>query len=384
MQSLRLKDGGVTRAVIDLCIALAQRGHQVHTFTSDSIDAPADWARAPSTLPGKPTVHALPQRWQFQPEALDEVRTHMIAADVIHLDVPWDPVCYQLASLAYRLHKPYVFGIHGMLDQWTLATGSFAKRIKKSFYLHFRARIMLERAYSVLLASETEMQQSQRCYPRGRSTVIPLLVDLSSFSRLPGPQLAQQQFNLAASADPIILSLGRLDPIKRHDLLIHALAVLRDRHIPARLVIAGSGAQHVLDSLQSLTERCKLSDRVIFTGFVGGDLKTSLYQASTIFASASAHESFGLSIVEALICGIPAVTSRAVNIWKELELSGSSLITDLTPQSFADAFAHLLADPARRAAMSAAASPFIHNWLDLPKVVQQYEDLYRAAAASHS
>src|SRR5687768_14169448 len=109
MQGFRHADGGVVRALIDLANALAQRGHAVDVLTLDASDAPAAWDGGA----GRPRLHRLPTSRLPGPFAgrLSEagLRTALgcIAnADLLHLHVPWDPVCLRLAAAARKMHKP--------------------------------------------------------------------------------------------------------------------------------------------------------------------------------------------------------------------------------------------------------------------------------------
>jgi glycosyltransferase involved in cell wall biosynthesis len=57
-----------------------------------------------------------------------------------------------------------------------------------------------------------------------------------------------------------------------------------------------------------------------------GDLKTGALWAAEIFALPSHQENFGIAVVEALACGVPALISNKVNIWREIEQDQAGLV----------------------------------------------------------
>lgn len=102
---------------------------------------------------------------------------------------------------------------------------------------------------------------------------------------------------------PIVLSVGTLKPVKRHDLLIHAFARLQKRE--AVLVILGEGQER--ESLEALVESLGLQGRVLLPGYVRET--APWYRHADLFVLASDHEGFGNVIVEALEHGLPVVST---------------------------------------------------------------------------
>ena len=378
MLGFRNADGGVVRAVIDLCNALALRGHSVTVLTTDASDAPPEWNGGA----GRPAMRKLAFSRMLPAllsrAALAQARETFAGADVIHLHVPWDPICAQLGRLARSTDIPYVLTVHGMLDDWTMAS----KAAKKRIYLRLAGRRLLERAAFVQCGAASEMEQSRRWYPRGRSVVVPLLFDLEPFKILPGPELARQKFAALNGAHANILYVGRLHPIKRIEMLLDAVQQLTNQQI--RVLIAGSGDASYEEHLRGEVARRKLNDRVAFLGFVGGPEKLSLYQAADVVVHPSAHESFGFVLVEALACGTPVITTRAVNIWPELQQSGGAIITDQTSQAIAHAVEGALENRQRLADMGRAGRQWVSNHLDADRLSGEYESLYRRATVGRS
>ena len=110
---------------------------------------------------------------------------------------------------------------------------------------------------------------------------------------------------------PIILYLGRLGPEKRLDLLLHSVAELCRKGLPApyadfHTVLVGDGQSR--EELEHLSHELGLQNRVHFTGMVPYPDVGDWYAASDIFALPSPMETQGLVIVEAMSFGLPCVT----------------------------------------------------------------------------
>lgn len=377
LQRMRLEDGGVVRAVLDLCGAMAQHGHDVRILTFDAFDAPEPWQRGDD---GMPRIVALGPRSgplaRLSREAAAAALRQIESADVLHLHVPWDVVCLQLGGLARRAGVPYVVGVHGMLDDWCMAQ----KGLKKRLFLALAGRRFLERAGAVHVTAEAEGVQSSKWYPRGRPAVLPLIFDLEQYRTLPGPSAARRKFEsaLGDNGQATVLFLSRLHPKKGVELLIEAAARLRDDGVPVRVLIAGTGTPQYEQALRELARSRDVADRVAFLGFVSGVEKISLYEAADLFVLPTSQENWGFVLVEALACGTPVITTRGVDIWSELQESGGALIVDQAAPAIATAVGELLADEPKRAQMRAKARAWALENLDPAKVIARYERLYES------
>ena len=380
MSRIKLEDGGVVRAVLDLCGALAARGHDVTLLAGDSSDVPSAWR---SGGDGLPRVHTLqgrsgPLPRLTQPATLD-AQSIIHQADVLHLHVPWDPICVQLGRIARQAGVPYLVGIHGMLDDWSMKQKAFKKRL----YLAIKGRRFLEQAAAVHCTAQAEREQSEKWYPKGRPVVLPLIFDLEEYIDLPGPQLARQAFaSVIPSPDqPVLLFLSRLHPKKQVDLLIEAAGELRRRGVAFKLLIAGTGDEPYEAQLRELVKERALTEQIAFVGFVTGKEKVSLYQAAHLFVLPTHQENWGFVLLESLACGTPVITTKGVDIWPELESTGGAVIADASPDAIADAIAALLSDDPRRQSMGVKGRDWVLRNLTVERVLDRYEQLYREISA---
>lgn len=399
-----LSHGGVVRAVLDLCDTLARSssggGHEVTLVSFDDRDVPPEW-KSPAPAPSRP--RAVTVEWpkgpkpirRFSPNTLAILEGLIRAADVVHLHVPWENTNKQIAALCRRgpAPKPYIVSIHGMLDDWAMAQGSLKKRL----FLAMGARATLERAACVLCTAEGEREQAARVVPRARLEVLPLILDLSSFGSLPTRDAARRAVASLGSSSlpvgpdsPLILFLSRLHPKKGLERLIDAVPLLTSRGLSPILLVAGSAdpvttAPGYEESLRARAAASGHSDRIRFLGHVTGADKTSLLRAATLTVLPTSQENWGFSLVESLACATPILTTRGVDIWRELEASGGalpSLPLPIEPAPLADAIEGALRDPSRLASMGEAGRAWTLRELEPRAIADRYASLYARAAAA--
>lgn len=110
--------------------------------------------------------------------------------------------------------------------------------------------------------------------------------------------------------DPLVLSVGRLTPSKRVDVLLRALAAAREVRPELRLEVVGEGPEEM--RLRALIDELELTDAVVLRGRVSDDDLVDAYQRARVVASASVSEGWGMTLTEAAACGTPTVATDVV------------------------------------------------------------------------
>ena len=145
--------------------------------------------------------------------------------------------------------------------------------------------------------------------------------------------------------DPFVLSIGRLDPWKRLDLLIRGASQAPGLEV----VIAGDGPDR--ERLERLTAELGVGGRVRFLGRVTEEALTDLYATCRAVYYAPMDEDFGMVPIEALRARKPVVTATDSGGPLDFVIPGrTGWVTEPTPDGLAAAFAELLAseETARR------------------------------------
>lgn len=190
-----------------------------------------------------------------------------------------------------------------------------------------------------------------------RIEIVPPGVDHSVFrpSHREGADLRQR---LGLAGRPLLLFVGRIQPLKGVDVAIRALAELED---PAStLVVVGgpSGPSGGAESgrLQAIVDELGLAERVRFLPPQPHDSLADFYRAADVCVVPSRSESFGLVALEAAACGTPVVAA-AVGGLRSLVDDGVTgfLVEGHEPADYAAPLSALLDDPLRAAEMGEAA-----------------------------
>jgi glycosyltransferase involved in cell wall biosynthesis len=135
--------------------------------------------------------------------------------------------------------------------------------------------------------------------PDRRITVIPNGIDPAELRHDPALRLATRaRLGIPARAR-VVGGVGRLEPTKRFDVLVRAVADLPG----CTLLLAGDGPARA--DLAALAGSLGIAERVVFAG--GLPHARAAFSAMDVFASPSPQETFGLAVVEALAAGLPVV-----------------------------------------------------------------------------
>jgi len=181
---------------------------------------------------------------------------------------------------------------------------------------------------------------------------------------------------------PLLLFVGRIQPLKGADVAVRALAALAEHH-RAHLVIVGGpsgprGEEH-LAALQGIVGDLGLTHRVRFESPQPHDLLSTYYRAADVCVVPSRSESFGLVALEAAACGTPVVAAAVGGLTTLVEEGRTGyLVEPSTPAAFADAVSAVLADPllAERLATAAVVRARGYTWARAATTLRAtYEEL---------
>ena len=161
----------------------------------------------------------------------------------------------------------------------------------------------------------------------------------------------------ARTAQPSVVAVGRLAPVKRFDLLIDQFARTRERVPTATLTIVGEGPER--RRLEAAIDRHRAGDWINLAGRVTQDELIHLYRQSWLITSASLTEGWGLTLTEAAGCATAAVVSDVPG-HRSSVLNGRT--GRLVPVSgLGDALAEILLDDRQRDSMGRAAQDWARS-----------------------
>tara|TARA_B100001123_G_scaffold178513_1_gene204579 strand:- start:1297 stop:2388 length:1092 start_codon:yes stop_codon:yes gene_type:complete len=141
---------------------------------------------------------------------------------------------------------------------------------------------------------------------------------------------SREKLNLSQTSK-ILLSVGRLEPLKGYDVLINALSFLdtSDDFDVQLLIIGGDGkSKKELERLNSLKLKHGLSKRVNFLGVIDHDKLPLYFSAADVFVMPSAHETFGIAALEASACNLPVIAPQVGGLKSVVKHAQTGFLSD--------------------------------------------------------
>ena len=359
---LNLHQGGLERIVGDLVRRLDPSRFEVHVLALQFLGQLAEG------LEDYAVLHVAPSqpRWSLLwPSTLAEA-IRRIGPDVVHTH---SGVWYK-ASLAARM-AGVPFLVH--TDHGRQSPDPFTHR--------FLDRLASARTDVVIAVSDVLGKQLATTvvrYPE-RIQVVRNGVDTTSFAPRTDATL-REELGIAADV-PIIGSIGRLDPIKCFDIMIEALALVREgwtRPSPAPvLVIAGDGPDR-----ERIEQRIRERALERFVHLVGWREDVhALHAAFTIFSMSSRSEGTSIGLLEAMSAELcPVVTAVGGNPAVLGPALQHRLCAPENPVALANAWTDALSDDTHRRRDGRAARQRVDDAFSLRAMVAAHEAIYLRGA----
>lgn len=216
--------------------------------------------------------------------------------------------------------------------------------------------------------------EAQRVVPGAKLGVLLNGIDTEQIARPTDAAALRRSLKIPAQA-PVIGSVGRLNPVKRQDLLIRSFARVRARFPEAHLVVVGDGPAR--DTLNTLVAQLQLQDSV---HLVGSQMEPERYlQIMDIFVLSSSLEGLPLVILEAWAVGLPVVASAVGGVPDLISHDRNGLLFPSGDEAaLASLLGELLENPARARGLGAEARREVNERYSLRRMASDYETHYDA------
>ena len=322
-----------------MCKALQRAGVDVTIATTDhDLDYQPDF----STLNGVPVrifTSQLGDSFKYSRPFTLWLNSAVESFDVVHIHAVFNHSSIAAARACSRKKVPFIVRPLGTLDPWSMKQ----KPIRKQVFLKLGARRLLTNAAAIQYTTEEEKKTTEATLKLNHGTVVPLGID----DELSNLEISKEQFGQMFPTvldRPYILVLSRLHPQKNLEALLRAfISISAKPHLSQwRLVIAGDGAP---DYVAELTNVAAPSDRVLFTGWLEADAKSSILHNASLLALPSFQESFGLCLLEAMACGVPVFVGSNVKLAADIKNAGAGWITEPEPAAIEETLSKALENP---------------------------------------
>jgi len=356
--------GGMNVYVREIVSSLAQAGLECVTYTR------ADRPGLPREVQVEPNhrvvyVEAGPHdlRKEALPEIVEEFTDRVLehlstnaepgrpGADVVHAN-------YWLSGVVAHRVK-HTLGIPFVSTFHTLARVKAEGGDPEPGWRDRAEAELINCADAICVSCEAEREQFLRLYgePHGRVEIVAPGVEHALFG--PGDQRgARTALDLPAGA-PVILFVGRLQPLKGPDVAIRALHALARPDALLLIVGGASGAAGDVEVARAheLVAELGLTRQVRFVEPQPHHILSTYYRAADVVIVPSRSESFGLVALEAAACGIPVVASAVGGLLSLVDDGETGfLVPGRDPVDFAKLIERILDEPLLAASMSTAAA----------------------------
>lgn len=288
-----------------------------------------------------------------------------LAPDVVHLHsgTAWFgaavPVARPRAAIVLEVHDAPGSGRHGRasdaLEGWWVRRGG---------------------AHALCHSASVRDDVVDRWRPPPRRVVeFPLGIDTSLFV----PPTAVSPASPSGGRRTVV-AVGRLVASKRFDLAIDAVARLVATGVDAELVIVGQGPTH--DALADRAAEAGLGDRVRFVGARFGADLAGIVRSADALVSTSEYEGFGLTVVEAMACGVPVVAMDAGGVAELLAHGGGEVVGAGDVAAMAARLGTLLGDDELRRRTGVAGRRAAEQHYSTDVMARRFTELYERLASS--
>ncbi len=348
--------GGAERQVMLLAAGLAQREWRVTVIalTGEGGDAAEDLARS-----GVSFLSLHMRKGVADPRGWVRLHRRLLAnrPDIVHAHLPH-------SSWMARVSRPFA-PVRVVLD--TIHTAAATPTARRMAY---KVTTRLSDFVTAVSSGVAASCRANGIAKADRIILIPNGIDTAMWTPDRAVR-AQVREELGVRDEFLWCTVGRLEPVKDHALLLHALATLPGH---AHLVIAGTG--RLEPELRSLARELQLESRVRFLGFQPDPRRW--LQAADGFAFSSRWEGLPISLLEAGACGLPCVATDVSGVLEIVEHGITGFVA--APGDIASFRAEMMrliaAEPAERLVMGMRARSRIVERFGIDAVIDAWERLY--------
>jgi len=308
------KSGGMNVYARQLALALGNTGVHVDIFTRGHTEAESKITEIASGvrvihLPGGPAETAVdglfPHLPEFSQALLEFQRETGLTYQAVHSHYWLSGWVGQQMAIEWRV--PHILTFHTLsLIKMQSRAGESEPATRQQVEQELMAS-----ADHIVAFSPHERDAMVRLYQADATRIglIPCGVDLSLFRPLDQQEVREK---LGLNGEKVLLYVGRIEPLKGLELLLHTAAQLQTfEQIRVLVVGGGAGRDQEIDRLREMAKSLNVDEVFDFIGRVDQQDLPLYYNAADVCVVPSFYESFGLAALESMACGTPVVATRA-------------------------------------------------------------------------
>ncbi|MCX7785673.1 MAG: glycosyltransferase family 4 protein [candidate division WOR-3 bacterium] len=351
--------GGAERAVIYLAYYLKQKGHKVYIFTTyldfanvseeaKSLDYINPNIRILKRVEGRFEIISNPflffQRLFLLRKAIKRTIEEK-NIEVIHAHNPpghWMSVFHHIPLLwsandPITTFKPYAGGSFSLQSK---KRASLLKEIGIHLYKLLDSAIVKTGIDKIIVLDERGQKRIKEYYNRN-SQIVRLGINFNFFSKdLPD---LHDKYLIRAKNEFNIIQVGQLTYSKNQLCTIRAFRIIKSQIGHAKLILVGDGP--LREEIEAEIKKLNLQNSVELTGHTSEENLRILYQKSHICSFPAVKQTYGLTPFEALAANTISIVSSDCGTSEVIQKENIGLISDPTPQDFAEKMLHIYQQP---------------------------------------
>ena len=361
--------GGSGVVASELARCLADRGHRTHIISSDTPfrlrDSDSNVRFHRVETPGYPVFREPQYLLALTNRLVQVARAHRLDIIHAHYAIPHAAAAYLARQILAgagdaRCVPRTITTLHGTDVTILGADPSYRETVA----------FCIDQSDAVTAVSASLRDDTKREMPvKSDIIVIPNFLDDHFHRRAPDPQLRAR---FCRADEKLVIHISNLRPVKQVDAVVRVFARIRER-VASRLLIVGEGPE--LSRAEQLIDQLGLAAHVELVGEAQDVV--GLLSVSDLFLLPSLQESFGLSALEAMACGVPVVAS---NVGGLPEVITDGVTGSLHPpddvQGMAESAIAILSNSAAHAQMAIDGARLVQERFSANRIVPQYEALY--------
>ena len=304
--------GGSGVVATELGIALAEHGHEIHFITYKQ---PVRLQLLHNNIhyhevsvPNYPLFHYQPYELALSSKLVNMAKLHEIEIVHVHYAIPHAYAGYMAKQMLAQegIFIPMVTTLHGT-DITLVGSHPFYKPA---------VTFSINNSDAVTSVSKSLKDDTLRLFNiKKEIEVVPNFIDTKKYENLYSD--CEREL-IASNNEKIITHISNIRKVKRVDDVIEIFDRIQKK-IPAKRVIVGDGPEK--ESLENLCKKKGIDEKVLFVG--NSHEVDKILCFSDLFILPSEHESFGLVALEAMVCGVPVISSNAGGL-PEVNIHGES------------------------------------------------------------
>lgn len=375
--------GGITGVAYTVATKLAQRGHHVTVYTTDTGND--KYARL--TTEKEATFDGLRVRYfrnisnlfafnyrVYTPfGCLWTLKSEINSFDIVHIQDYRSLFNIVAWYFARTRGIPYVIQAHGSLPK------AIEQRKSPLFFVKYISDVLINErtikdASKIIALTQSEALACEKAgADKSNIEIIPNGIDLSQFSKLPARGKFRERYGIE-SCEKIILFLARINKIKGLTLLLNAFCGLEKEVDDVRLVIAGPDDGY-LGQLREDIRHLGISDKVLLTGPLYKKAKLEAYVDADVYVLPSSYDTFPLTLIEACACGAPVIVTNRCGVADAIREVG--YVVDYDANQLQSAMHDVVTNAALREKMGRRGAGMVRERYNIEKITDDLEVLYR-------